>query len=66
MMTKSRSRDKDAFFGYIYVWISMTIVICALLFIIINVALDGFSVISWEFLTSEPSASARNIKAAGY
>ncbi len=65
MLTKLRSRALSTSAGYLYAWIAMLLVIAVCLLIIINVAYEGFGVISWEFLFTEPNASAIDTESGG-
>ena len=65
MMTNRKSNKVSTFAGYAYSWIAVTMVICACLFIIINISIEGIPALSWDFLTTEPTASARNAEGGG-
>jgi phosphate transport system permease protein len=65
MMINRKSNAVSTIAGYTYSWIAITMVVCVCLLIIINIIIEGFPVLSWEFLTTEPPASARNIEGGG-
>ena len=65
MMTNKRSTAFSSMTGYVYSWISMVMVVCVCLFIIVNISMEGLPAISWDFLTTEPAASAKNVDGGG-
>ena len=65
MMTKTRNRAFSSLGGYMYSWVAITMVVCVCLFIIVNISMEGFPALSWEFLATEPPASARNLEGGG-
>ena len=62
---KSTGRVFESGLGHVYSWISIGMVVAVCLFIIWNVLYLGIDVISIEFLTRPPSASARDASAGG-
>lgn len=65
MMINRKSNTFSNITGYIYSWAAIVLVVCVCFFIIINIAIEGFPVLSWNFLTTEPTASARNAEGGG-
>ena len=65
MMTNRRSTAISSMTGLVYSWIAMIMVVCVCLFIIVNISMEGIPALSWEFLTTEPAASAKNIEGGG-
>lgn len=65
MMIKNKSHRADSAAGYIYSWASMILVVSVCLFIIITVVYYGHSILSLEFITTEPNPSAINTEAGG-
>ena len=65
MMTDRKSNALSTYAGYAYAWIAIIMVVCVCLFIIVHISAEGLPAISWEFLTTEPSASARNAEGGG-
>jgi len=48
-----------------YSWVAIIMVVCVCLFIIVNISMEGLPALSWEFLTTEPPASAKNLEGGG-
>lgn len=65
MPNKLRNRAFSTRAGYVYAWAAMLLVVAVCLLIIINVAYEGFGVLSWEFLSTEPNASAIDTESGG-
>ena len=65
MMTKRRNRAFSSVGGYMYSWVAIIMVVCVCLFIIVNISMEGLPALSWEFLVTEPPASARNLEGGG-
>jgi phosphate transport system permease protein len=51
--------------GKVYFIISMAIIVCAILFILSVIFYYGIDTVSWNFLTSEPNASAFDMESGG-
>ena len=65
MMIKRRSTAVSSFAGYAYSWIAIFMVVCVCLLIIVNISVEGFPALSFDFLTTDPAASARNAEGGG-
>ena len=64
-MIKRRNNAFSSLAGYSYSWVAVIMVVCVCLFIVINIAQEGLPALSWDFLTTEPTASARNAEDGG-
>jgi ABC-type phosphate transport system permease subunit len=58
---RPKSRAFSAAFGSVYVWISASLLIFVCLFIFVTLARYGLGRLSWDFLSSEPNASVRDL-----
>ena len=65
MMIKKRSTLFSTLTGYTYSWLAIVMVVCVCLFIIINISIEGIPALSWKFISTEPSASAKNAEEGG-
>ena len=65
MTTRTRNRAFSSLGGYMYSWVAIIMVVCVCLFIIVNISMEGLPALSWEFLTTEPPASAKNLEGGG-
>lgn len=59
MTTKAKQHDIFDMVGTVYAYTAMALIICIIAFIITVCAKDGYKVLSFEFLTAPPNASAR-------
>ena len=65
MMIKRKSNTASSLAGYGYSWAAIIMVVSVCLFIIINITVQGLPALSWDFLTTEPAASAKNVEGGG-
>jgi len=65
MTFSKKSQRVITYTGYTYSWIAILLVVSVCLFIVLNIISEGLPALSWDFILSEPNASARNTEDGG-